>query len=120
QRRLKKRGRLRPCVADEDVELPELGVELTKYLSDLIRAHHIGLHEETIRSAFTDLGERLYRRTSILKVVHRDVDATVCQCQSNPSPDSTRAAGDERVLSFACHMDFLRLADLRDKAQPRL
>src|SRR5204863_6406059 len=104
-----KRGRFRPGIADEDIELPELPPELTKHCSDLIRVHHVRLHEKTISSAFTNLSERLYCCTLILEVVDRDIYAALCQSQSNPSPDSARTASDQRVFSIERHMNFLRL-----------
>src|SRR5262249_40301691 len=109
QRRLEEFRCLRSGIADVDVEVAELRLQLAKHLRDLFGLRHVGLHEETIGAAFADLLERLFRRSLVLEVVNADFDATLRQCQSNPSPDSARTAGDQRRFSIEGHRTLLWL-----------
>jgi len=109
QRRLEEFRCLRSGIADENVEVAELRLQLAKHLRDLFGLRHVGLHEETIGAAFADLLERLFRRSLVLEVVNADFDATLRQCRSNPSPDSARTASDQRRFSIEGHRTLLWL-----------
>src|SRR5438876_4525543 len=50
---------IRPCVADEDVELAEFALNLAKHLGDRFWTCYVGLNDEAIRTAIADLGKRI-------------------------------------------------------------
>jgi hypothetical protein len=103
QGRLEKRRDLRPCVADEDVELPELRSHLAKHPGQLFRARHVGLDHDAIGTALADLGKRLAGGALVLIVMDRDLDSVLSQLQRNSSTDASRASSDERVFPIERH-----------------
>src|SRR5712691_9563434 len=109
QRRLEKRGHLGTCVAHENVELPELSLQLAKHVGDLFWTGYIGVHQDTIGPTRADLVKRLFRGPFVLVVVNRDLHAMLRQGQRNSSPDAARAASDQCVLSIRRHMNLLGL-----------
>ena len=87
--RVEKRGCLRPCVADEDVQLTEFIPNLAEHMGDLFWARDIGLDHQTIGAAFAHLRKRIDCGGLVLVVMDGYLYAARRQFQGDPSTDAT-------------------------------
>jgi len=89
------------CVADEDIELLELLLDLAEHLLDLIGAQHIGLHDESVGIASADFGKRLIGGTLVLEIMDGDLRSLLRQLQRDSSTDTAGASSDQGVFGVA-------------------
>jgi hypothetical protein len=96
-----------PCIADQDIERPELRANLADHLGDLFGARHIGLDDQTIGAEPADLRERVVRSTLILIVMDRNLGPVLRQFQRNSSTNPARSSSDQRMFSCERHVNLL-------------
>lgn len=90
-------------VAHEDVQSPELTLDLVEHPLDVLGTRDVGLDQAPLGSARLHLGQGLLRGLRLGVIVDRDVDAALGQLQGDTSPDPARASRDERMFPLECH-----------------
>ena len=95
---------LRSRIRDKYVEPAKSGFDEIKHLPDFVLLGHVSLNHKTIAAALADLRERVIGGGVILYVINGNVRAAFRQLQGDPPSYAARAARDQSVFPFDCHI----------------